>query len=41
MLTKVPRECDFAVLNYKKLGSTDACKEVVGFERAAYWFESA
>lgn len=41
MLTEVPGESDFAVLNYMKLHSTDTCKEVVCFECAAYWFESA
>lgn len=41
MLSKVPGESDFAVLNYIKLGSTDVCKEAVCFGCAAYRFESA
>ena len=41
LLAEVPGESDFAVLNYIKLGSTDACKEAVCFECTAYWSESA
>lgn len=41
MLTKVPRESNFAVLNYIKPGTTDAYKEAVCFECAACWSESA